>query len=143
MKFINIATLITLLNVVDHSSSHVLATTTKTSEYYETEYETIPKQEDEDDASLALGTLATATKTSEYETIPKQEDDEVVVPLLPTLLRGANKAMNQFLSVDGDGDNEELTECRKTYDDCNTHSDCCPGLTCYSNFASYDDHFCL
>ena len=160
MKLLNIATIIALSTVVDHSSSQVLATTTlKTSEYeleqeededdattlgilatakktseYETEYEIISKQEQEDEEDDAsLGILATATKTSEYETIPKQEDDAVVVaPLLPTLLRGAKKAVYQFLS-DGDGDNEELTECGKPYDFCSTNSDCCsnkcePGL---------------
>ena len=157
MKLLNIATIIALSTVVDHSlSSSVLATTTlKTSEYeleqeededdatalgilatakktseYETEYEyeTIPKQEeDEDDASL--GILATATKTSEYETIPKQEDDAVVVaPLLPTLLRGAKKAVYQFLS-DGDGDNEELAE----YACFGDNAYCCADSQCCSN----------
>ena len=153
MKLLNITTLIALLTVVDHSSSQVLATTTlKTSEYeleqeededdattlgilatakktseYETEYEyeTIPKQEEEeDDDDASLGILATATKTSEYETIPKQEDDAVVVaPLLPTLLRGANKAVNQFLS-DGAG-----AEYHCFYD----NAYCCADSQCCSN----------
>ena len=107
MKLINIATLIALLNVVDHSSSSsVLAT----------------------------------TKTSEYETIPKQEDDAVVVaPLLPTLLRGAKKAVYQFLS---DGDSEELS-CSQEEEQCESIDDCCDvegacenkynaGYKCYS-----------
>ena len=133
MKLLNIATIIALSTVVDHSSSQVLATTTlKTSEYE------LEQEEDEDDASL--GILATATKTSEYETIPKQEDDEVVVPLLPTLLRGAKKAVNQFLSVDGDGDNEELVECMNFGGNCNTHSDCCSNY-CYIN-ESLHIHLC-
>ena len=158
MKLLNITTLIALLTVVDHSSSQVLATTTlktseyeleqeededdattlgilatakKTSEYeteYETGYETIPKQEDDDDAA-SLGILATATKTPEYETIPKQEDDAVVVaPLLPTLLRGAKKAVYQFLS-DGDGDNEELAE----YACFGDNAYCCADSQCCSN----------
>ena len=45
---LNIATLITLIAVVDHSPYPVLATA-KTSEYEQTEYETIPKQDDKDD----------------------------------------------------------------------------------------------
>ena len=122
MKLLNIVTLIALSTVVDHSSSRVVATT-KTSEY-ETEYE--------------------------YETIPKQEDDAVVVAhLLPTLLRGANKAVYQFLS---DGDSEELScvssggVCHPyTYDDCCLEgtldeeccmqADCCAGLTCSDYFS--------
>ena len=99
---LNIATLIALLTVVDHSSSRVLATT-KTSEY-ETEYETTPKQE--------------------------QEGDVVVVaPLLPTLLlRGAKKAVYQFLS---DGDSEELS-CGNLDDDCESNDDCCGDNICTS-----------
>ena len=157
MKLLNIATIIALSTVVDHSSSQVLATTTlKTSEYeleqeededdattlgilatakktfeYETEYEyeTIPKQEEEDEDDASLGILATATKTSEYETIPKQEDDAVVVaPLLPTLLRGAKKAVYQFLS-DGDGDNEELS-CQPYMAVCAAYVQCCDGYYC-------------
>ena len=93
---LNIATLIALLTVVDHSSSHVLAT----------------------------------TKTSEYETTPKQEqegDVVVVAPLLPTLLRGAKKAVYQFLS---DGDSEELS-CGDLDDDCESNDDCCGDNVCF------------
>ena len=159
MKLLNIATIIALSTVVDHSSSQVLATTTlKTSEYeleqeededdattlgilatakktsqYETEYEyeTIPEQEeDEDDASL--GILATTTKTLEYETetISKQEDDAVSV--LP-LLRGVKKAVNQFLS---DSDSEELS-CAQEADACHHDNDCCGNMTCDSLSLEY------
>ena len=103
MKLLNIATLIVLLTVVDHSSSHVLATT-MTSEYktgHETKYETIP--------------------------IPKQEgegDTIAIAPLQPTLLRGAKKAVYQFLS---DGDSEELS-CVSSGEVCRTNSDCCSNV---------------
>ena len=63
------------------------------------------------DHSSSSSVLATTTTTtSEYE--PEQEEDGagVVVPLVPTLLRGAKKAVYQFLSDgDGDGDSEELS----------------------------------
>ena len=112
----------------DATTLGILATAKKTFEYEtEYEYETIPKQEeeDEDDDDASLGILATATKTPEYETIPKQEDDAVVVaPLLPTLLRGAKKAVYQFLS---DGDSEELS-CVNVGDYCNEQADCCEGV---------------
>ena len=103
MKLPNIVTLIALLTVVDHSSSsRAVLATTKTSEY-ETKYETIPKQE--------------------------QEGDVVVVaPLLPTLLRGAKKAVYQFLS---DGDSEELS-CGNLDDDCQNDDDCCGDNICTS-----------
>ena len=115
MKLPNIVTLIALLTVVDHSSSsRAVLATTKTSEY-ETKYETIPKQE--------------------------QEGDVVVVaPLLPTLLRGAKKAVYQFLS---DGDSEELS-CGQLYDSCESKADCCGDLDCEdciddSNYHCVDD----
>ena len=90
--------LIALLAVVDHSSSRAVLATTKTSEY-KTEYETTPKQEQEGDVA-------------------------VVAPLLPTLLRGAKKAVYQFLS---DGDSEELS-CVNVGDYCNEQADCCEGV---------------
>ena len=94
--------LIALLAVVDHSSSRAVLATTKTSEY-KTEYETTPKQEQEGDVA-------------------------VVAPLLPTLLRGAKKAVYQFLS-DGDGDNEELAE----YACFGDNAYCCADSQCCSN----------
>ena len=105
---LNIATLIALLTVVDHSSSsRAVLATTKTSEY-ETKYETIPKQE--------------------------QEGDVVVVaPLLPTLLRGAKKAVYQFLS---DGDSEEPS-CGQLYDSCGSKADCCGDYDCEILYHSY------
>ena len=112
MKLLNIATLIVLLTVVDHSSSHVLATT-MTSEYktgHETKYETIP--------------------------IPKQEgegDTIAIAPLQPTLLRGAKKAVYQFLS---DGDSEELS-CGQLYDSCGSKADCCGDYDCEILYHSY------
>ena len=103
MKLLNIVTLIALSTVVDHSSSRVVATTTTKTSEYATEYETIPKQE--------------------------QEGDVVVVaPLLPTLLRGAKKAVYQFLS---DGDSEELY-CADEDDDCESNDDCCGDYVCTS-----------
>ena len=99
--------LIALLAVVDHSSSRAVLATTKTSEY-KTEYETTPKQEQEDDAV-------------------------VVAPLLPTLLRGAKKAVYQFLS---DGDSEELS-CGQLYDSCGSKADCCGDYDCEILYHSY------
>ena len=103
MKLLNIATLIAvLLTVADHSSSRAVATTIKSSEYEnETKYETL-EQEDEDDAVVAIP--------------------------LPILLRGANKAVYQFLS-DGDGDGDS-SSCGTSFDECNDNSDCCSGFHC-------------
>jgi len=114
MKVLNIATLLALLNVVDHSSSSsVLATTTKTSDEYETQYETIPKQ---------------------------LEDDVVVVAPLPTLLRGAKKAVYQFLS-DGVSDSEELS-CSDIGQECNNDEDCC-GDDTYCETNNHGQKACL
>ena len=102
MKFLHIAAyLLALLTDVDHSSPVGIATATKTNKY-ETKYETISKQED-DDAGVADAPL-------------------------PTLLRGATKAVYQFLS-DGDGDREELA-CSSN-DECSSNH-CENGTCCWA-----------
>lgn len=144
MKLLNIATLIALLTVVDHTSSRVVAAT-KTSEY-----ETL---EQEDEVVVPLPSLLRGAKKKEvYQFLSDGNGDgdsssrcgmtyDLCDPHYPdnagccsgwhcgighTCL--TNAKMDQFLS---DGDSEELS-CSITGGWCMSNSDCCSGYSCDS-----------